>query len=81
MSPPTIAEARPEIVSDGLPRRRPAWVERATSADHKTVAMLFGGGALALFLLLTPISGPRSETLSRLLRSCACSSGRGSCRT
>lgn len=51
MSPPTIAEARPEIVSDGLPPRRPAWVERATSADHKTVAMLFGGGALAFLVL------------------------------
>ncbi len=50
MTPPTIS-ARPEIVSDGLRRRRPAWVERTTSADHKTVSMLFLGGALSFLVL------------------------------
>ena len=50
MTPPTIA-ARPEVVSEGLRRRRPAWVERATSTDHKTVSMLFLGGALSFLVL------------------------------
>ena len=51
MTPPTIA-ARPEIVSEGLRKRRPAWVERTTSADHKTVSMLYLGGALAFLVLV-----------------------------
>jgi heme/copper-type cytochrome/quinol oxidase subunit 1 len=47
MSPPTaVAPARPEVVTEDLPRRRPAWVERATSTDHKSVGILFLGGAL-----------------------------------
>jgi heme/copper-type cytochrome/quinol oxidase subunit 1 len=50
MTPPTIA-AQPEVVSEGLRKRRPAWVERATSADHKTVSMLFLGGALSFLFL------------------------------
>ncbi len=50
MTPPTIA-ARPEVVSEGLRRRRPDWVERATSTDHKTVSMLFLGGALSFLVL------------------------------
>jgi heme/copper-type cytochrome/quinol oxidase subunit 1 len=48
--PPTIA-ARPEVVSEGLRKRRPAWVERATSADHKTVSLLFLGGALSFLVI------------------------------
>ncbi len=51
MSPPTIAPTHPEIVSEGLRKRRPAWVERATSADHKTVSLMFIGGALSFLVL------------------------------
>jgi heme/copper-type cytochrome/quinol oxidase subunit 1 len=47
MSPPTaVAPARPEIVTEELPRRRPAWVERATSTNHKSVGILYLGAAL-----------------------------------
>jgi heme/copper-type cytochrome/quinol oxidase subunit 1 len=47
MSTPTaVAPARPEVVTEDLPRRRPSWVERATSTDHKSVGILFLGGAL-----------------------------------
>jgi heme/copper-type cytochrome/quinol oxidase subunit 1 len=47
MSPPTaVAPARPEIVTEEVPRRRPAWVERATSTNHKSVGTLYLGGAL-----------------------------------
>ena len=31
------ARPRPELVVDGFPRRRPRWIELATSADHKDV--------------------------------------------
>ena len=38
VTPPTVAApARPELVTEDTPRRRPAWVERATAADHKSV--------------------------------------------
>ena len=46
MTPPTIAERRPEVVTRGVPARRPAWIEAATSADHKVVAKLWMGTAL-----------------------------------
>jgi cytochrome c oxidase subunit 1 len=46
MTPPTIAPAHPEIVTDGVPRARPGWIERATSADHKSVGLLYLGAAL-----------------------------------
>jgi cytochrome c oxidase subunit 1 len=47
------ASARPEIVVDGFPRRRPRWVEIATSADHKDVGRVLIGGALGfLFIAL-----------------------------
>ena len=47
MSPPTaVVPARPEIVTEELPRRRPAWVERATSTNHKSVGILYLGAAL-----------------------------------
>ena len=51
MSPPTVAPARPEIVSHGLRRRRAAWIERATDADHKSVALLFIGGSLSFLVV------------------------------
>jgi cytochrome c oxidase subunit 1 len=41
MSPPTaVAPARPEVVTEGIPRPRPSWVERATNANHKSVGLL-----------------------------------------
>ena len=46
MTPPTLAEHRPEVVTRGVPPRRAAWIEAATSADHKAVAKLWIGAAL-----------------------------------
>lgn len=44
---------RPEIVVDGYPRRRPRWVEIATSADHKDVGRVMIVAALGfLFIAL-----------------------------
>ncbi len=52
MSPPaTIVPTHPEVVTDGLPGRRPGWVERATSADHKSVGKLYIGASLCFGLL------------------------------
>ncbi len=48
MTPPTAAgTARPELVTEAVPRRRQAWIERATSADHKSVGVLYIAAALA----------------------------------
>jgi cytochrome c oxidase subunit 1 len=48
--------ARPEIVVDGYPRRRPRWIEIATSADHKDVGRMMIGGALGfLFIALVEL--------------------------
>lgn len=44
---PTIAPARPELLTEGIPARRAGWIERATSADHKSVGLLYLGGAFA----------------------------------
>jgi heme/copper-type cytochrome/quinol oxidase subunit 1 len=45
--------ANPEIVVDGFPRRRPRWIEIATSADHKDVGRVLIGAALGfLFIAL-----------------------------
>ena len=45
--------ARPEVVVDGFPRRRPRWIEIATSADHKDVGRVLIGAALGfLFIAL-----------------------------
>jgi cytochrome c oxidase subunit 1 len=46
--PPTLAPARPEIVSRGVPKSRQPWLERATSADHKVVGELYIATALTL---------------------------------
>ena len=56
-TPTTLAPPRPEIVTEGIPRRRAAWIERATSTDHKSVAILYLGtslcfGALAVVELV-----------------------------
>ncbi len=45
--------ARPELVVDGFPKRRPRWIEIATSADHKDVGLMLIVGALGfLFIAL-----------------------------
>jgi heme/copper-type cytochrome/quinol oxidase subunit 1 len=48
---------RPELVVDGFPpRRRPRWVEIATSADHKDVGRVLVVGALGfLFIALVEL--------------------------
>jgi heme/copper-type cytochrome/quinol oxidase subunit 1 len=45
---------RPELVVDGFPgRKRPRWVELATSADHKDIGRILIGGSLGfLFIAL-----------------------------
>lgn len=49
--PTTLAPARPEIVTDELPRRRPAWIELVTSGDHKSVGVLYLATALSFLVL------------------------------
>ncbi len=52
MSPPTaVAPARPEVVTEEISRRRPAWVERATATDHKSVGLLYIGTSLCFLAL------------------------------
>jgi len=41
MTPPVQGAARPEIVSEDIPRGRPAWIELVTSADHKDVGRMY----------------------------------------
>jgi cytochrome c oxidase subunit 1 len=53
-SPPegaAVTAARPEVVADGISGRRPEWIERATSADHKTVAVTMIGASLSFLVL------------------------------
>jgi cytochrome c oxidase subunit 1 len=48
--------ARPEIVVDGFPRRRPHWIEIATSADHKDIGRMLIGASLGfLFIALVEL--------------------------
>jgi cytochrome c oxidase subunit 1 len=48
--------ARPELVVDGFPKRRPRWIEIATSADHKDVGLMLIVGALGfLFIALVEL--------------------------
>ena len=49
--PPTVAPARPEVVTDAMPRRRPAWIETATSGDHKVVGLMYIATALSFLVL------------------------------
>jgi cytochrome c oxidase subunit 1 len=52
MSPPaTVAPTHPEVVTEELPRRRPAWVERVTATDHKSVGILYVGASLSFLAL------------------------------
>jgi cytochrome c oxidase subunit 1 len=45
---PSVSPARPEIVTPGARAERQAWIERATSADHKVVSLLFIATALSM---------------------------------
>ena len=50
MTPPALnPTARPEVVTESLPTKRPGWIANATSADHKTIGRMFIATAL-LFL-------------------------------
>jgi cytochrome c oxidase subunit I len=49
--PGSLAPARPEVVTDGFPARRPAWVELATSGDHKALGVMYLGAALGFLAL------------------------------
>ncbi len=52
MSPPVATtEARPEVVTRPGPPGRAPWIERTTGADHKSVAMLYLGGAVTFLVL------------------------------
>jgi heme/copper-type cytochrome/quinol oxidase subunit 1 len=46
VTPPTVTERRPELVTRGVPAERPGWIAEATSADHKSVAKLWMGTAM-----------------------------------
>jgi heme/copper-type cytochrome/quinol oxidase subunit 1 len=52
MSPPVATRSpRPEIVSRELSEPRQAWIERATSADHKHVGLLYIATSLTFIAL------------------------------
>ena len=46
MTPPTVAEPRPELVTRGESKPRYRWMEAASSSDHKAVAKLYLGTSL-----------------------------------
>ncbi|MBA2523723.1 MAG: cbb3-type cytochrome c oxidase subunit I [Solirubrobacterales bacterium] len=46
MSPSTQGIAHPEVVSERIPRRRPGWIELATSAEHKAIGRMYVATAL-----------------------------------
>jgi cytochrome c oxidase subunit 1 len=72
LTPPTIAPARPELVTDGVPARRPGWVERVTSGDHKSVGLIYIAAALSFLavaavefaLLRIQLIVPESTTIN-----------------
>lgn len=41
MTPPLQGTARPEVVSERIPRSQPGWIELATSAEHKAVGRMY----------------------------------------
>ena len=43
---PLQRAARPEVVSEEIPRGRPAWIELVTSADHKDVGRMYIASSL-----------------------------------
>ena len=48
---PALAPARPEVVTERFPPPRPAWVNLATSGDHKAVGVMYLGSALSFLVL------------------------------
>jgi heme/copper-type cytochrome/quinol oxidase subunit 1 len=48
---PTLPDSRPEVVTRGVPAARKPWIERATSADHKAVGLLYIATALSFLSL------------------------------
>jgi cytochrome c oxidase subunit 1 len=51
-----VSQPRPEVVADGFPRRRPRWIEIATSSDHKDVGQVMIVAALGfLFIALVEL--------------------------
>jgi len=48
---PTLTDSRPEVVTRGVPVARKPWIERATSADHKAVGLLYIATALSFLSL------------------------------
>jgi cytochrome c oxidase subunit I len=80
MTPPVQGAARPEVVSEQIPRRQPAWIELVTSSEHKAVgrmylatAFLFAAAALTelvmmrMQLLLPDNTFIRPDVFDRLL--------------
>ena len=53
MTPPTLTERRPEVVTRTAPTRRAGWLEAATSSDHKAVAKLYLGTSLTFLAVST----------------------------
>ena len=51
MSGPAISPQRPELVTGGVPRPRPRWLELATSSDHKDVGRMMIAAALAFLVV------------------------------
>ena len=51
MSGPAISPKRPELVTDGVPSRRPRWLELASSTDHKDVGRMMIAAALGFLVL------------------------------
>jgi cytochrome c oxidase subunit I len=49
--PTPLAPSRPEIVTERLPSRRQAWIERATSTDHKSVGLMYIAASLSFLAL------------------------------
>jgi cytochrome c oxidase subunit 1 len=43
--------ARPELVANGYPSRRPRWIELATTADHKELGQILLCGALGFLFI------------------------------
>jgi heme/copper-type cytochrome/quinol oxidase subunit 1 len=41
MTPSTRRAAHPEVVSEVIPRRQPAWIRLVTSAEHKSVGRMY----------------------------------------
>ncbi len=47
----TLAPQRPELVTDGVPRPGPRWLEMVASTDHKDIGRMFIGASLSFLVL------------------------------